>query len=94
MGSTGVHSRDCSGVLENKDQLRPIRLSDCLLAIITKDPANRTRVIVESSGQFIFCVFGDVGKKAGPSWNLLDDDLSHQSSEFIAFLAGLLAENK
>lgn len=69
---------------------RPIRLADVLLAIITKDPANRTRVIVESSGQFIFCVFGDEGKKAGPSWNLLKDSLTDQSPETIDFLYQLL----
>jgi hypothetical protein len=67
-------------------------LADVLLAIWKANPANRTNITVESSGQFIYITYDDAGayKNAGPEWNLRKDDLTEQSDESLAFLADLL----
>jgi hypothetical protein len=65
---------------------RPIRLADVLLAILKQDPANRTKLLLESSGQFRQ-VFPN---RLGPYWNLRADDLEKQSEETISFLYELL----
>lgn len=71
---------------------RPIRLADVLLTILRDNPANRTNVILESSGQFITKLHnGSFSEnEAGPYWDLTDDDLNHASPECLQFLAGLL----
>lgn len=53
--------------------------------IFKKDPANRTRITLESSGEFI--LIQDNGMKyIETSWNLRDDDLNNnpQCWDFIA----------
>lgn len=72
---------------------RPIRLADVLLAIWKKNPANRTNVVLESSGQFrVTHTWG--GRRdiivLGETWNLLEDDIDRQSDDTIEFLHGLL----
>lgn len=61
-----------------------IRLADVLLAIWKKDLANRTNVILESSGQF------RTGNLLREYWDLKHDNLELQSEETIKFLAELL----
>lgn len=71
---------------------RPIRLADVLLAIHAKAPENKTRITLESDGQFIQRL--DNGSFTEPwarsNWNLKDDNLEHQSEECINFIAELL----
>lgn len=77
----------------NKIIGRPIRLADVLLAIWKKTPSNKTKITVESDGQFL--VFNPLLNQrfAKQTWNLLKDDLSQQSQETMEFLAGLLSDN-
>lgn len=56
-----------------------------MLAILAANPANRTLVCLESSGQF----FNSLTKQLGVYW-LLGKPLSEQSSETLAFLHSLL----
>lgn len=63
---------------------RPITLEDVLQTALIADPANRTKLTVESSGQF----FNTVTRQLGPYWTL-GKPLDEQSSECIAFLYSL-----
>lgn len=76
---------------------RPIRLADVLVAIYKKRQSNKTNITLESDGQFVQQVtysadgrIEDVKKYLGPIWNLLDDNLDHQSEECLKFLTELL----
>ena len=63
-------------------------LGSILLAVLAANPANRTRVTVESSGQFC----NTVTRILGPFWNLRQDSLDAQPPETINFLYDLLRE--
>lgn len=65
---------------------RTIRLTDVLNTAILQNSANRTRLMVEASGQFR----DDVKHTLGPFWNLKDDNLDNQSEETKQFLVDLL----
>lgn len=66
----------------------PCALAAVLLAILEKNPANRTRVCLESSGQF----FDKLSNQLGVYWDLRHDSLSQQSDECKAFLHSLLCD--
>lgn len=72
---------------------RPIRLSDVLLAIYKKSPSNKTRITVESDGQFIRYNPLINQRFAEAWWNLKDDNLDSQSKETKQFLIELLGES-
>lgn len=57
-------------------------LAAVLMAAVAANPANRTLLTVESSGQFRNSLTGMLG----PYWNLRDDSLDAQSEECISYL--------
>lgn len=71
---------------------RPIRLSDVLLAILAENPAYRSNINLEPSGQFKVRL--DNGSftewDLREIWNLSNDDLEHQSEDTLSFIASLL----
>lgn len=72
---------------------RPIRLVDVLVAIRKASPYDDS-LAVFCGGDIV--KNGDEGFLPEPKveWNLLKDDIRDQSEETVAFLAGLLSENK
>lgn len=69
--------------------LPTLTLAVVLRAILKTNPANRTRVIVESSGQFRTWT-PDEGNLLGVYWNLEEDEWESQSAETQAFIGRLL----
>lgn len=77
---------------------RDVRLADVLLAIVSRQPSNKTLITLESDGQFVEHWFNYAGKqsKLGPIWNLRNDSLEwHRDNkpETVAWLAKLLTNN-
>lgn len=72
---------------------RPIRLSDVLLAIGDQGLVSMSIHIVGDLRSVSF-IWEPIGQMKHMTWNLLDDDLSHQSKETIEFIASLLSESK
>lgn len=70
---------------------RPIRLADVLVAMqkLSDRDENRHHVI-NRLGEFLLYVKGYPGMVVKPKWNLLDDNLDHQSDECKQFLIDLL----
>lgn len=64
-------------------------LADVLNAIQKKDPANKTKITLESDGQFLIYSPKDNGKLLGPTWNLLLP-FDQQDEPCIDFLFELL----
>jgi hypothetical protein len=74
----------------------PITLAVVLRAILKTNPANRTKVTLESSGQFVETLYNGSfsEKQLGPTWNLSADNYDQQSEECKRFIGSLLTNEK
>ena len=86
------HCPSCGGAVFG-ESCRPIRLAD-VLAAMEKVEAD---YFIDMSGTFVkqnTTLDGDAPERTDYKWNLLDDDLSHQTPETIDFLYEILCTGK